>query len=259
MDRSRTSHRETVRVVSPWKLPDTFTAGFRNLVAGFRDMDAVIPAAGRGSRLDDLADDRPKGLVEVAGRPLLAHVFETAVEAGATELVVIVGYEAAQIVDRFGDAFEGVPITYVHQRERLGLGHAVLQAEPHVDGPFLLVNGDNVFAGSVAPAVEAVGEADAALAVEEVSPEVAATTGVIETDEQGRVTGLIEKPVEPSSTLVTTGCYVLLEVCLSRVCAAPAVGRGRVPTERGRGVVSAGGVRGGDGSGGRAREREHAG
>ncbi|QUO47711.1 sugar phosphate nucleotidyltransferase [Halorubrum ruber] len=174
-------------------------------------MDAVIPAAGRGSRLGELTAARPKGLVEVAGRPLLAHVFETAVEAGADELVVIVGYEAAQIVERFGDDFEGTTITYVHQRERLGLGHAVLQAEPHVEGTFLLVNGDNVFAGSVAPAVAAVEEADAVLAVEEVSSEVAATTGVIETDERGRVTGIVEKPAEPSSTLVTTGCYVLPE------------------------------------------------
>ena len=116
------------------------------------------------------------------GRPLLAHVFERAVNAGGDELVVIVGYEAAQIVDRFGDAFTGVPITYVHQREQLGLGHAVLQTKRHVDGIFLLLNGDNVFAGSVAPVVE------------EVSPEVAATTGVIETDDQGRVTGIVEKP-----------------------------------------------------------------
>jgi glucose-1-phosphate thymidylyltransferase len=174
-------------------------------------MDAVMPAAGRGSRLGELTDDQPKGLVDVLGRPLLAHVFETALEAGADELVVIVGYETAQIVDRFGDAFAGVPITYVHQRERLGLGHAVLQAEPHVDETFLLLNGGNVFAGSVDPAVEAVEEADAALAIEDMSPEIAARTGVIETDEAGRVTGLVEKPAEPSSTLVTTGCYVLPE------------------------------------------------
>ena len=172
-------------------------------------MDAVIPTAGRGSRLGELTADRQKELVEVAGRPLLAHVFETAVEAGADALVVIVRYEAAQIVDRFGDVFEGIPITYLHQRERLGLGHAVLRAEPHVDGTFLLVNGDNVFAGSVSPAVAAVGEADAVLGVEAVSPEVAATTGVIETDEAGRVTGIVEKPDDPPSTLITTGCYVL--------------------------------------------------
>ena len=44
----------------------------------------------------------------MTGRPLLAHVFETAVEAGANALVVIAGYEAAQTIDRFDDAFEGV-------------------------------------------------------------------------------------------------------------------------------------------------------
>jgi glucose-1-phosphate thymidylyltransferase len=70
-------------------------------------MDAVMPAAGRGSRLGELTADGPKGLVDVAGRPLLAHVFETAVEAGADELIVIVGYEAGWIVDQFGDAFRG--------------------------------------------------------------------------------------------------------------------------------------------------------
>jgi len=179
-------------------------------------MDTVIPAAGRSSRLGELTADRPKGLVEVAGRPLLAHVFEKVVEAGADELVVIVGYEAAQIVDRFGDAFEGTPITHVYQRERLGLGHAVLQAEPHVDGTFLVVNGDNVFSGSVAPTIEAGGEADTALAVEEVPPAVAATTGVIGTDETGRVTGTVEKPADLPSTLVTTGCYVLPEDSFTR-------------------------------------------
>jgi glucose-1-phosphate thymidylyltransferase len=166
--------------------------GLRWLVCVRYGMDAIIPAAGHDSRLGELMAARPKGLVDVAGRPLPAHGFETAIEAGAEELVVVVGYEAAQIVDRFDDTFEGIPITYVHQRERLGLRHAMLQAEPHVDGPFLFVNGDNVLTGSVAPAV-------------------AATTGVIETGEQGHVTGLIEKPAEPLSTLVTIGCYVLPE------------------------------------------------
>ncbi|WP_311173090.1 sugar phosphate nucleotidyltransferase [Halobellus ordinarius] len=173
-------------------------------------MQALIPAAGRGTRLGERTKTRPKGLIEVAGRSLLAHVFETAVDAGADGLVVVIGYEGAQIVDRFGDSFAGAPITYVHQREQLGLGHAVLQAEPHVDGLFLLLNGDNVFAGSVAPAVAAAEKAgiDGVLAVEEVSKAEAKTTGVLEHD-RDRVTGLVEKPDDPPSTLVTTGCYVL--------------------------------------------------
>ncbi|OYR55811.1 sugar phosphate nucleotidyltransferase [Halorubrum halodurans] len=172
-------------------------------------MHALIPAAGRGTRLGECTETQPKGLVEVAGQPLLAHVFETAIDAGADELVVVIGYEGAQIVDHFGDAFAGVPITYVHQRERLGLGHAVLQAEPHIDGSFLLLNGD-VFAGSVGPAVSAATKegVDGVLAVEDVSTAEASTTGVLELDGD-RVTGLVEKPDDPPSTLVTTGCYVL--------------------------------------------------
>jgi glucose-1-phosphate thymidylyltransferase len=59
-------------------------------------------------------------LVEVAGQPLLGHVFETAVDAGDDELVVIVGYEAAQIVDRFtpsmGFLWLGTSIWTVSQR-----------------------------------------------------------------------------------------------------------------------------------------------
>ena len=173
-------------------------------------MHALIPAAGRGTRLDELTEDRPKGLVDVAGRPLLAHVFDTAIEAGAAELVVVIGYEGAQIVDRFGDAYEGVPITYVHQRVHRGLGHAVLQADSRIDGDFLVVNGDNVFADAVTPAVDRLDRdsVDAVLGVENVSEAVARTTGVLQTD-AGTVTGILEKPADPPSTTVTTGCYVL--------------------------------------------------
>ncbi|MBP1923743.1 glucose-1-phosphate thymidylyltransferase [Halorubrum alkaliphilum] len=175
-------------------------------------MDAIIPAAGRGTRLGELTDDRPKGLVDVAGKPLLAYALDTAVEAGVDELIVIIGYEGAQIVEQFGDAYRDVPITYVHQREQLGLGHAVLQARHAVDGTFLLVNGDNVFVDGVTPALEAVRAegVDGVLGVEEVSREVARTTGVIETEE-GAITGIVEKPDDPPSQLVTTGCYVLPE------------------------------------------------
>ncbi|WP_254921610.1 hypothetical protein [Halorubrum sp. Ea1] len=74
-----------------------------------------------------------RGLVDVAGRALLVYGFETGIDGGAAELVVIVGHEAGQIIDRFGDALEGTPITYAHQRERLGFGHVVLQADPHVE------------------------------------------------------------------------------------------------------------------------------
>ncbi|WP_176451175.1 NTP transferase domain-containing protein [Halorubrum sp. Ea1] len=89
-------------------------------------MDAIIPAAERGSRLGKLTDDRQKGLGDVAGRPLLAHVFETAVEAGVDELVVVVGYEAGKSSAGSATPLSGLLLRTIYQRERLGLGHAVL-------------------------------------------------------------------------------------------------------------------------------------
>jgi len=112
-------------------------------------MQAVVLAAGKGTRLRPLTDDKPKVLVEVDGTPLLEDVFDNLIDCGATELVVVVGYKKEQIIDRYGDAYEGVPITYAHQREQLGLAHGILQAEPHVDGDFMLMLGDNVFCGNL--------------------------------------------------------------------------------------------------------------
>lgn len=173
-------------------------------------MKGVVPAAGRGSRLGSLTRDRPKGLVDVAGRPLLSYPMDAAIEAGVEELVVVVGYEGDRIVDRFGDRYRDAPVTYVRQHELRGLADAVLQAEPYVDGRFLVVNGDNVFVDGIADAVDAVADpnVDAVLGVEDTSLDVARTTGVVEIGD-GTVSNVVEKPDEPPSTLVTTGCYVL--------------------------------------------------
>jgi NDP-sugar pyrophosphorylase family protein len=111
----------------------------------------VVPAAGQGTRLRPLTADTPKGLVDVGGRPLLDHVFKTLLESGVDELVVVVGYRAGDIIDHFGESFAGCPITYVHQRERLGLGHAIAQTRPHVDGSFVVLNGDNVWTRQLRP------------------------------------------------------------------------------------------------------------
>jgi glucose-1-phosphate thymidylyltransferase len=54
-------------------------------------MDAVIPATGRGSRLGEVMADRLAGLADVAGRPLLAHVFETPIDTRTNELAVVAG------------------------------------------------------------------------------------------------------------------------------------------------------------------------
>jgi len=172
-------------------------------------MQAVVLAAGKGTRLRPLTDDKPKVLVEVNGTPLIEDVFDNLIDAGATELIVVVGYKAEQIIDRYGDEYRDVPITYTHQREQLGLAHAILQAEPHVDGDFMLMLGDNVFRGNLGDVASRQKEdrADAAFLVEEVPYEEASRYGVLDTNEYGEVVEVVEKPDDPPSNLVMTGFY----------------------------------------------------
>ncbi|EMA69045.1 UTP-glucose-1-phosphate uridylyltransferase [Halorubrum aidingense JCM 13560] len=172
-------------------------------------MQAVVLAAGKGTRLRPLTDDKPKVLVEVNGTPLIEDVFNNLIDSGATELIVVVGYKAEQIIDRYGDEYDGIPITYTHQREQLGLAHAILQAEPHVDGDFMLMLGDNVFRGNLGDVASRQKEdrADAAFLVEEVPYEEASRYGVLDTNEYGEITEVVEKPDDPPSNLVMTGFY----------------------------------------------------
>lgn len=175
-------------------------------------MDAVIPAAGEGTRLRPLTDDRPKGLIEVYGKPLLTHCFEQLLDVtDIGEFIVIVGYRKADIIAYYGDEFQGTPIRYVHQREQLGLGHAVSLAESYIDTDFIVHNGDNIARGNLEAAISRQQRSgiDAALLVDRVPEAEAKTTGVVQTDDTGRVMGIIEKPDNPPSRLVTTGFYVL--------------------------------------------------
>jgi dTDP-glucose pyrophosphorylase len=172
-------------------------------------MQAVVPAAGEGTRLRPHTADQPKGLVEVAGKPLLSYVFETLADLGVDDIVVVVGYRGEQIREYYGDAFEGIPLSYVDQDERLGLAHAVRQAAPLVDEAFVLLNGDNVFDADLSPMVERHRESDAAVTtvVEEVSRDRAREGGVFAFDD-GEVVGVVEKPDDPPSRTIPRGVSV---------------------------------------------------
>jgi glucose-1-phosphate thymidylyltransferase len=172
-------------------------------------MDAVVLAAGEGTRLRPLTEDKPKGMVEVDDRPILSHCFDQLVELGAEKLVVVVGYEKQQIIEHYGDEYRDVPITYTHQREQSGLAHALLTAEEHVPDDFMLMLGDNVFHANLRDVVRRQREdrADAAFLVEDVPDEEASRYGVCDTNDYGEIVEVIEKPDDPPTSLVMTGFY----------------------------------------------------
>ena len=172
-------------------------------------MKAVVLAAGEGTRLRPLTEDKPKGMVEVDGKPILTHCFEQLVALGADKLVVVVGYLKERVIEHYGDEFDGVPITYAHQREQKGLAHALLTVEEHIDDDFMLILGDNIFQANLEDVVRRQQEdrADAAFLVEEVDWEEASRYGVCDTNEYGEVIDVVEKPDDPPSNLVMTGFY----------------------------------------------------
>ncbi|MFC6988742.1 sugar phosphate nucleotidyltransferase [Haloplanus sp. GCM10025708] len=108
-------------------------------------MKAIIMAAGEGRRLEPLTNRRPKPMIPVGNQPVLEYVVEAVADAGIDDIVLVVGYKRDRIQTYFGDGNDwGVDVSYAVQEKQLGTGHAVLQAEPHVDGAFVVLNGDRI-------------------------------------------------------------------------------------------------------------------
>lgn len=165
-------------------------------------MQAVILAAGRGRRMEPLSTVTPKPMLPVGDRPLAAHVADAAVAAGANELVFVVGYGADHFRSYFGSEYGGVPVRYAVQSSPAGTADAVRTAREHVDGRFAVLNGDNLFDPE---SVAELFECDAAVAAHRVSDP--SEYGVLTTDGDD-VTGIVEKPENPPSTLANAGAYV---------------------------------------------------
>ncbi|MGO8672605.1 MAG: NDP-sugar synthase [Capsulimonadaceae bacterium] len=108
-------------------------------------MQALIVAAGRGTRLGRLTEDTPKPMLPVAGVPMLERIMAGVSEhAGITDFVLVVGYLGQSIAGHFGDgSSRGWRVEYVWQDSQLGLGHAMNLAASRIFAPeFLMTYGD---------------------------------------------------------------------------------------------------------------------
>ncbi|WP_254523349.1 bifunctional sugar-1-phosphate nucleotidylyltransferase/acetyltransferase [Natrinema caseinilyticum] len=167
-------------------------------------MKAVVLAAGQGTRMRPLSESVPKPMLPVADRPLAAHTVDAAVDAGADEIVLVVGYEAETVRDHFGDAYRGTPVSYAVQEEQAGTADAVNAARDFLEGPFAVLNGDNLYDPAAIDRLFDACPAICAIEVDEPS-----NYGVLSTDvgTDGRVTGIVEKPDDPPTNLANAGAY----------------------------------------------------
>ena len=111
-----------------------------------RPLHAIVLAAGQGTRMKSA---RPKVLQEIAGKPMLGHVIDTATAVGAAAVHVVVGHGAEQVQQwaarRYAEAAgSAVALHWAEQREQLGTAHAVLQALPALpaEAQVLILYGD---------------------------------------------------------------------------------------------------------------------
>lgn len=167
-------------------------------------MQAVILAAGEGTRLRPLTYQTPKPLLKVAGKPIIQYNLEQ-LEGLVDEAILVIGYKGDQIKDYFGMQFQGLPIRYVHQKERLGTANAVAQVEPLVTGRFIVLMGDNIYHRD--DIQRCLDYKLAALAMEVDDP---SKYGVFIVEDH-LIRDVIEKPSEPVSRLANTGLYVLTD------------------------------------------------
>jgi glucose-1-phosphate thymidylyltransferase len=164
-------------------------------------MQAVILAAGEGKRIRPLTWSRPKAMIPVANRPIIAYTIDALVKNGIRDIIVVVGYRKEQVT-RFLNQLD-LPIEVVVQEKQLGTAHALQQAEDRIAGDFLILPGDNyIDAQSVAKIKEI---KNAILVKEHPSP---SNFGVV-TIRDGQVDSIVEKPDHAPSFLVSTGIYSL--------------------------------------------------
>lgn len=207
---------------------------------------AVFPVAGLGTRFLPATKASPKEMLPVVDKPLIQYAVEEAASAGITDMIFITGRSKRAIEDHFDKAYEleaelqaksktalldvvrnvapaSINCIYIRQPEALGLGHAVLCAEPVVgDEPFAVLLADDLMdTGVSGPSVvrqmvdRFAEHACSVIAVEEVPREETSKYGIVKTsplsDRVERITQIVEKPkpADAPSNLAVVGRYLL--------------------------------------------------
>jgi mannose-1-phosphate guanylyltransferase/phosphomannomutase len=175
-------------------------------------MKAVVMAGGEGSRLRPLTIGRPKPMIPMVSKPVIAHILDLLKRHGITEVVLTLHFMPEVIQSYLGDGHGmGMKIHYAIEETPLGTAGSVKNAQEYLDEPFLIISGDAVTDINLQQVVgfHQAKKAEATLTLYRVPNPL--EYGVIITDADGRITQFLEKPSwgEVISDTVNTGIYVI--------------------------------------------------
>jgi glucose-1-phosphate thymidylyltransferase len=176
-------------------------------------LKGLILSGGAGTRLRPITHTSAKQLVPVANKPVLFYGIEALVDAGVSEIGIIIAPETGdEIREAVGDGSQfGAEVTFLVQDKPAGLAHAVLTAEEFIGGsPFVMYLGDNLLADGLRGLVSTFRseEPDALILLTPVDDPQ--SYGVAELDGE-RIVRLIEKPEDPPSNLALVGVYLFAQ------------------------------------------------
>jgi NDP-sugar pyrophosphorylase family protein len=167
-------------------------------------MQAILMAAGKGTRLRPLTLTTPKPLINVGGKPILQRSFESLPDQ-VNEVLVVVNYLADQIKSYFGDSYAGRSVRYVEQTGMRGTAGAAFACREYVTGgSFLVLNGDDLY--SKKDLTQLVKHERAILVLERPAP---GHFGICTLKSDGSFSGTCTPEEATAPFLINTGAYVL--------------------------------------------------
>jgi len=189
-------------------------------------MKVLILAGGRGKRLNELTISINKCMLELSGKPVLEYNLDRAIELDIDEIILVVGYRAEDIINRYGTNYKGRRIRYMIQRKQKGLVHAIECARDALSGSdFFLLLGDEVLVNSRHKEMQEEFEHGDSFAIcgvmfQKDKRKIKRTYNVL-ADENGRVLRLIEKPKNPLNNWQGTGHCIFKNKILSYIERTP--------------------------------------
>jgi glucose-1-phosphate thymidylyltransferase len=167
-------------------------------------MKVIIPVAGIGTRLRPHTHTAPKGLLHVAGKPILGHILDALKPMKVDEVIFVIGFMGEQIVEYVKKNYR-FKSKFVEQKELRGLGYAIYLTSPEIKNnePVLIILGDTIFEADLSPVLK--GKFDALGTKKVEDPH---RFGIVET-ERGFVKKLVEKPEKPKSNQAVVGVYYI--------------------------------------------------